>query len=303
MKRILFLLLTFITLFIQNHAANAEPDKVIALKFDTASSLVHITLKNNQLDNNKKLVLKKLENPERVYFDIEDAVLIGEKKHIVLEKSPIKEIRLSQFSTQPDVVRAVITLEENFDMSKIKLFRLDNNIFVKIKQPILGNNYFNPIYDETPEENGYSSIVANEQVLEKIDVAEIQNEFRPPASVMEDIQQAFGDTSLNSSGETKSIVSLDISSNLKLRTKYYINGYYLKNGGLLVSGLGQITAEKMFYLDEPKRVVIDLPNAFLDKNIRNQELKLCPDGTCKDIAKIGQFEYNKARIVITSNDA
>lgn len=57
----------------------------------------------------------------------------------------------------------------------------------------------------------------------------------------------------------------------------------------------------MFYLDSPKRVVIDIPNTFVDTKIRNKELKICPDGSCKDVAKIGQFEYNKARLVVTTD--
>ena len=75
-----------------------------------------------------------------------------------------------------------------------------------------------------------------------------------------------------------------------------------KNGGLLVSGLGQLTTAKMFYLTEPNRVVIDLPNTYLDKQIRNKEIPLCTDNSCKDFAKIGQFEFNTARIVITTDE-
>ena len=76
----------------------------------------------------------------------------------------------------------------------------------------------------------------------------------------------------------------------------------MKNNGLLVSGLGQVSSARMFYLTDPKRVVMDLPNTFVDKKIRNKELALCPDNSCKDSAKIGQFEYNKARIVITTEN-
>jgi hypothetical protein len=59
----------------------------------------------------------------------------------------------------------------------------------------------------------------------------------------------------------------------------------------------------MFYLESPDRAVFDLPNTFLDKKIRNMEINLCPDGSCKDTAKIGQFEHDIAIIVITSEQA
>jgi N-acetylmuramoyl-L-alanine amidase len=122
---------------------------------------------------------------------------------------------------------------------------------------------------------------------------------------MDDIQRAFKDSTLaNTDGKSyDSTVSVDLSSKLKLRTKYYIGNYMPKNQGLLVSGIGQINTAKMFCLNSPKRAVIDLPNTYLEKSIRNKEINLCPDGSCKDTAKIGQFEYNKARIVITSDNA
>ena len=52
-------------------------------------------------------------------FDINNAVLIGDKQQIFFEKSIIKEIRLAQFETNPNIVRAVITFEEDFDLSSL----------------------------------------------------------------------------------------------------------------------------------------------------------------------------------------
>ena len=42
-------------------------------------------------------------------------------ERLPIEKSEIKEIRLAQFETNPHIVRAVITFEEDFDTTKIKL--------------------------------------------------------------------------------------------------------------------------------------------------------------------------------------
>ena len=282
----------------------AEPAKVMSLNYDDTASVVFINMLESSQTTERQLKYSKLENPNRIYFDIDNAVLIGEKQQLVFEKTNIKEIRISQFSTSPDIVRGVITFEEGFDTSKVKLMYLDGNIIVKCANLPLKNDYFNSIYDENAPNLAYSSIVANSQVIQKVTIPQ-NTATKAPNSVMADIQKAFEDSTLsNSDGKTyESVVSVDLSSSLKLRTKYYINGYFLKNNGLLVSGLGQLSVSKMFYLDSPKRVVIDLPNTFVQKNIRNKELKLCPDGSCKDTAKIGQFEYNKARIVITSDKA
>ncbi len=287
----------------QTLVATAEPSKVMSLNYDDTSSLVFINIMQYDEAHSSELKFSKLENPNRIYFDIDNSILIGGKQQLVFEKSTIKEIRLSQFTTNPNVVRTVITFEEGFDTSKIKLINIDGNIIVKCSNLMFKNDYFNAIYDEKAPNLAYSSIIANSQVIQKVTIPQ-SSETSANNSVVADIQKAFENSTLNNSnGKTyDSVVSIDLSSNLKLRTKYYINGYNIKNGGLLISGLGQITASRIFTLDSPKRIVVDLPNTFVDKKIRNKDLKICPDGSCKDSAKIGQFEYNKARVVVTTEN-
>ena len=276
----------------------------MSMNYDNSSSLVFINTLESPDGVQKEFKLSKLENPNRIYFDIENAVLIGGKQHLVFDKSNIKEVRLSQFTTEPDVVRAVITFEEGFDTTKVKLLYLNGNIIVKCSHPQITNDYFNTIYDENPANLAYSSIAVNSQAVEKVPI-NISGVDNASASVLADIEKAFQNSTLNNSdGKSfESVVSVDVSSNLKLRTKYFIKGYGLKNNGLLVNGVGQISTTRMFYLDSPKRAVIDLPNTFVEKSLRNKEIKLCPDSSCSDTAKIGQFEYNKARIVVTSDNA
>ena len=309
MKRIFFLITLFI-IFVQAFLfpvqAEVEPVKVMSMHYDNSSSLVYIATKDF-VDNRPSEPLRyiPLENPNRIYFDINDAVLIGEKQQLVFEKSVIKEIRLAQFETNPrNIVRMVITFEEDFDTSKIKLFSLDGNIFVKIGKLKLSNDYFNTIYDENTQSEQYSNITANSQFVQRVTIP-VANQIKAPENVMDDIQRAFeGSTLANASKDSyDSVVSVDLSSALKLRTKYFVNKYLAKNAGMLVSGFGQLTTAKMFYLDSPKRAVIDMPNTFVDKKIRNSEINLCPDGTCSDVAKIGQFERSTARIVVTSDKA
>ncbi len=286
----------------------AEPNKVMSLNYDDSSSLVYINVEGSSAKDSAPVKYVRLENPNRIYFDIQNSVLIGQKQQLVFEKSNIKEIRIAQFSTNPDIVRVVISFEEDFDSSKIKLVNIDGKIIVKVAKPTLGNDYFNLIYDENPSSVPYSGIVANSQVVQRVSTGVGAGAVNTSASsqnaaqVMNDITKAFADSTLNNSdGKTfESVVSIDLSSALKLRTKYFINGYYYKNGGLLISGLGQMTAAKMFTLDAPKRVVIDLPNTYVDRRIRNTTVNLCPGEACKDSAKIGQFEFNKARIVVTT---
>ena len=282
----------------------AEPAKIMSMNYDDSSSLVFINTLESSEGVQKEFKISKLDNPNRVYFDIENSVLIGDKQQLVCDKSVIKEIRLSQFTTNPDVVRGVITFEEGFDTNKVKILYLNGNIIIRCSSPQITNDYFNPLYDENAQNLAYSSIAVNSQAVRKVPIS-INVDNKASASVMADIEKAFENSTLkNSDGKSyDSVVSVDVSSGLKLRTKYYINGVHIKNNGFLINGIGQITAQKMFCLDAPERAVLDLPNSFVDKSLRNKEIKLCSDGSCKDTVKIGQFEYNKARVVITSDNA
>ena len=285
-------------------SVTAEPSKVTSLNYDDSSSMVFIGVEKLSEQQNTKYKYIRLENPNRIYFDINDAVLIGPKQQLAFDKSNIKQIRLAQFSTNPDIVRAVITFDEDFDTSKIQISDINGNVIVKTDTLRFSNDYFNPLYDESAEQLEYSVITANSEVVQKVPITTpAQSSDKDNSNVMNDIQKAFTNSTLNNSdGKTyDSVVSIDISSDLKLRTKYFINGYYQKNGGLLVSGLGQMTVSKVFMLDSPKRVVLDMPNTYVDKKIRNNEINLCPDGSCRDTAKIGQFDSSTARIVVTTD--
>lgn len=310
MKRFLFyitLLLVFLLSFINLSIADELPIKVLSLNYDTSSSIVTINTQNPnkivELQPVQKYV--RLLNPNRIYFDIENAILVGEKQKIVFENSRIKEIRLAQFETNPYIVRAVVSFEEDFDTSKITLRNIGGSIIMTANPPLINNDYFNTVYDETSKKQDYSYITANSQFVQKVNIPTESLTDSDKNETMKEISSAFEDATLpNSDGKTyDTVVSIDLSSKLKMRTKYFINQYIPKNNGLLVSGVGQLTSSKIFYLSSPKRAVIDLPNTYLEKIIRNREIQLCPNGACRDTAKIGQFDYNTARIVITSDDA
>ncbi len=122
----------------------------------------------------------------------------------------------------------VITFEEDFDTSKVKLMNLDGNIIVKTSALSLKNDYFNIVYEDEPQNTAYSSIVANSQFVQKVQIPVTQT--KASDSVMADIQRAFENSTLpNTDGQTyDSVVSVDVSSNLKLRTKYFISQYIPK---------------------------------------------------------------------------
>ena len=277
--------------------ADSEVLKVLSLNYDNSSSIAYISTASGADFSTDKYV--KLSNPNRIYFDIDNAVLVGEKQHLLFENSVIKEIKLAQFDTNPNIVRAVITFEEDFDTSNIKLSNVDNNILVKILPFSTNSDYFNTVYTETAVEHKYSDISITAQAVQRTTVTATDNNT---GAVINDIEKAFEASTLQnpSAKEFDSVINIDKSSSLKLRCKYFINQYIAQNGGVLISGIGRLTTAKTFYLTSPNRAVIDLPNTYLEKTIRNKEIPLCSDGSCNDTAKIGQFDKTTARIVITS---
>ena len=178
--------------------AEIEPIKVMSLNYDNSSSLISISTKDSMPERiQEPLKYVALTNPNRIYFDIKDAVLIGGKQQLVFEKSPIVEIRLAQFETNPvNIVRAVITFEEDFDTSKVKLLRIDGNILVKVAKLGLENDYFNVIYDDKSQKPIYSNIVANSQAVQKVAIPTPQV-IKAPESVMDDINRALEKSTLS----------------------------------------------------------------------------------------------------------
>ena len=159
MKKFLNLIILFIFVIFSALSvfAETEPARVMSLNYDNSSSILYINVANSGSDNsNPPLKYVRLSNPNRIYFDINNAVLVGEKQQILFEKSCLKEIKLAQFDTNPNIVRTVVTFEEDFDTTKLKLINLYGNIILKISPPELSNDYFNLIYDESQTPQKYS---------------------------------------------------------------------------------------------------------------------------------------------------
>ena len=78
--------------FIQALSAYAEPAKVMSIHYDDSSSLIFINVQGTDNSSPGELKISRLENPNRIYFDIKDSILIGDKQQLSFDKSAIKEI-------------------------------------------------------------------------------------------------------------------------------------------------------------------------------------------------------------------
>jgi len=284
MKKIFTLIIIFlITAFTQCVKAE-DVFKITAANFDTSNSLIVLNMQDESTQpvlNSVKLI--ELENPRRAYFDIPSAILTIPKQDWNFNTKGIKEVKINQFSTQPNVVRVVMYFDEDFNPSNIKFLRLKNNIFIKIKDPALDDQYFHKTYRD---EHSSSSDFYEYLTVEIPDTT-------PQDTMVDQIQQAFGSSNMQKMDET-----VLVKKDLKLNTKYFINSITPRTNGVLLSGFGSVTIEKPLILSNPSRIVYDIPNTMVNREIRNSEYKINET----DSVKIGQFEVNKARIVITTPD-
>ena len=59
----------------------------------------------------------------------------------------IKEVKISQFSTNPNKVRVLMYYDKGFNPSNIKFTRIKNNIIIRLKNDAITNaNYFQNTY-------------------------------------------------------------------------------------------------------------------------------------------------------------
>ncbi|MBR5554529.1 N-acetylmuramoyl-L-alanine amidase [bacterium] len=271
-----FIIILFIYIFTFAHSAFAEDlYKINSFNYDTSNSMIILTAPDEceyPIMPNVKLV--KMENPTRVYFDIENAILTMSKQDWQFASNGLKEVIVSQFSTNPNIVRVVMYLDDDYDTSTINFFKIKNNIVIKLKDSNSKNEYFQNTYRDD-----HASASDFYEYLTMTTPESPQNE------IASEIEEAFNTQNL-------------AKKELKLNTKYFIDRITPKTGAVLLNGFGAITIERPMILTNPSRIVYDIPNTLVKSELRNTEY---PIGT-NDTVKIGQFSVNKARIVITTED-
>lgn len=283
MKKILIIITLFLlalTAFVPTSYAE-EIYKITSANFDTSNSMIVLTANDNTgIPILQDLKVVKLENPTRAYFDINNSVLTTSKQDWTFNSGVVKQIKINQFSTNPNVVRVVMYFEDDFNINTIKFFRVKNNIIVKFKpNNVCNDNYFQNTYRD--EHSSSSDFYEYTTVMTPVSA--------PQNDIVGQIQDAFNTTAVQNTLAKKE---------LKLNTKYYLNNVTTKQNSVLFNGFGAVTIERPYILSNPSRIVYDFPNTLTDTKVRNKEYKINET----DSVKIGQFSVNKARIVITTND-
>ena len=278
MKRFFTLLVIF---FIWLFALCANADELYKINnanFDTSNSVIVLSASDTQtghIAENIKLV--KLEG--KAYFDIDSAIMTIPKQDWIFNSGALKEIKINQFSTEPCKVRVVLYYDSDFNPDKIKFYRIKNHIIIKLKNSTVCDN---PYFQNTYRDEHSSSSDFYEYMTVQTPVPAVND------TIVGQINNAFN-------AQTKQILA---KKDLKLNTKYYLNNVSIKQNGILINGFGAVTIERPMLLQNPSRIVYDLPNTLVDTKLRNKEFRI----NDTEYIKIGQFSVNKARVVIYTED-
>ena len=259
--------------------------KVNSINFDNSDSIIFLGTSGGDNNTDIKITKKSLTEPNRIFFDIENAVITFPNSTYEIKNSRLKQLRIAQNSTEPNIVRIVIWNSDNYDSSHIKILKINNNIVIKLSNEIPIQQYLTQTYKETKESaiEYYEKAVAIQE--------EVETKYQESDEIFNKVQQAFKE-------ENQELVRPNIEQRqARLKSRFFLENAEVRNGNLLIGGIGVINIEKPFVLTEPNRVVFDLPNTIVLQELRDKEFKLSETET----VKIGQFEPSKARIVIKTD--
>lgn len=296
-----FLLIIFSILFFTHAVTAQEIFRVTSVNFDTSNSIIFLTSPDNTAEPIMKNVkVTKLQNPKRIYFDINSAVLTSPPQNWFFNTGGVKQVKVNQFSTNPNKIRVLLYLEDDYDPAKISFIKVNNNLalkLTKVNDNICKNSYFQKIYsdEKTSSKEFYENLSITNTEIEKVKQAA---NIAPKEEVLNQIQQAFEPNSTRPGLKQVSDTKIEtIRKELKLKSKFYLSQITVKTNGVLLTGIGAASLERPMYLTNPARVVFDLPNSIVNSDILNKEYKIG-----QDIIKVGQFDSNKVRVIITSSD-
>ncbi len=259
--------------------------KINSINFDNSDSIIFLGTSGSDETTDIKITKKILTEPDRVFFDIENAVITFPNSTYEIKNSRLTQVRIAQNSVNPNIVRIVIWNSPNYDTSQIKILNIKNNIIIKLSNEIPIQQYLTQTYKETKTS-------AIEYYEKAVAIQEETLSTNESDEIFQKVQQAFKE-------DGQELVRPNIEQRqAKLKSRFFLEKAIPRNGSLLIGGIGVINVEKPFTLTDPSRIVFDLPNTIVLQELRDKEFKLSETVT----AKIGQFEPSKARIVIRTDN-
>ena len=273
-----------------------EPVKINELIFDNSDSVVFINSKGNVTEENT-ITKGYLKDPDRIYIDINNAILTTPKKSYEAKYSSLNNIKISQFTVDPAVIRIVFEYNKNLDLSAFQVYKTANSFFIQLKKPLISSQKYKAVYSNTKAKDRISFFKgAKYEEIKVIPVSDITlNENTPKNEITSEL-----------TGSIKKAETIN-SPQPKLTSKYYIDSITKTKNGIIINGIGKLSLMPAFTLKEPERLIIDLDDSVVSGELRNKSF---PIGELQDSAndlretiKIGQNSQSIARLVIQGNNA
>jgi N-acetylmuramoyl-L-alanine amidase len=284
-------------MFLSNKTAFAEENfKILKISVDNANS--YISLDGNIDSSSITINQGKLVNPDRIFVDLNNAVLIGEKRDINLLNSIFSNIKVAQFSSSPNIVRLVITAKTADNLNFLNIIKYHNSIILKLKpiglRPELSEIDFqkndkavsaktanikaNNTNINTPDKNIDPNLKTNTNQA-SVPLKELKLEKHPM------YYKAL---------PAKPPLTQATTANDQNKTVYTINNIQVKDGNILITGNGSISIKEPFSLKDPSRIVFDFPCS----SIANREMLKDYTLDTADTFKAGQFDKDTIRVVV-----
>ena len=306
MGKFIKFLLTVFLFFTVAFAAQAAPVvKITGLEFDNSDNIVIINsigqvfpkIMQTPEDNDKSIrtpenIITKsfLDNPDRVFVDITNAVLTGNQKTYTLKNSSLNNVKISQFSTNPHTVRIVFEYNKKFDPKNFAVYANDRQIMIRYSNTLVGSEKFKTVYNNMTQGERkvdfLESVTYSSETKEKI--LNVAQTTEPQFQTVKEEEK-----------------------NTKLKGLYYLNSVSNVANGLMVKGSGNISLKNSFVLENPLRVVYDIENSIVAQELRNKSFTLPSSSalvvngvvTQRDVLRVGQNTPSTTRLVIQGNEA
>jgi len=283
LSRLTAIIFFIVAFFIQN-AFCAEIYKVNDLIIDSSDNLVFIkgignfkTMTQNatyipmpsQNENSINLITDitsfKMTNPSRFVVDIPNAVLINSSRtHKIQNSSVLNTIQMSQFSTNPNIVRIVFNTKKEADLENFKVYTNGKDVVIKYKNQIVDNSIQYKFYTPTGVSEKESKLHNTSSIL-------AYNNGEPPIQISP-----------------------------RFQTKYFLSSISQNSDGLILRGLGSISMQRANYTPDNTQATIILDNASMNSKLDNKTYEI--PSTQKNVqATLTINKINSKKIKLTLN--
>lgn len=244
----------------------------------------------------------KLSNPDRLVVDVDNAMLLGTKKSIKLNNEKIKDLRIAQFSSEPDRVRLVLTTDSPDMLKTIKVSKSKNTILFDLNEITPANISDSPLYKDRDAAESVDKTIQeapeNYTLPINLDISKISKSKDSTAQEKEILIKSLQD-------------KIDHNVVLK-KVKHFGNRVIISGTGILsitepmlLEGSGEtgVKTENRVLPSSKisaslKRIAFDIPDSVVTSDEILQPISL-KNG---DFIRIGQFDNNTVRVVIETKN-